>query len=224
MSEDDELQDWGERRGVLGPIVAIAGFIAALGLIPMTLGFGPFGLRVLTGETIDVHVLNLSGEDLVVSLSFSEPHPVTAGTMETLSTLSGRSQLVSTRPDGSVLDEIELDAAGAVFYNAGGGRCFAVFDLSDFYGGGDDARLQVVARLGEDTRAYEFDADTVVLPRRVAPANARGVVHWIEPVGCNLLEPEEEPFLLGQNRVRLEQRRERYEENLRQAREAVQGR
>lgn len=219
-----EIDDPTGRRGLLGWVAALAAFVLALGLIPAKLGFGPFGLRLFTSDEIPVHVLNLSGSDLEVALSFASPVVVTGGTMETLVTLSGSSSLRATRPDGTLVDDLEFEAAGPLFYNAGGGRCFAVFDISAYYDGElEEGDMTVVARLDEDTRLYEFEADTIVLPRRMAPDQARGVVHWLEPVGCSMLDPENESYLVGTSLVRLQQRRERYEEELRRAREAQGG-
>lgn len=220
----DELESIRSTRGLTGTVLAVAALLAAVGLAPMAIGFGPFGARLLLSHEIPVHVLNLSGDDLDVSLSFASTVRVPAGTMETLETLSGGARLKATRPDGTIVDELEIDAGGPVFYNAGGGRCFAVFDISPYYDGDvDEGDIEVVARLDEATRVYEFSADTVVLPRRVAPDQARGTVHWLEPVGCAMLSPENESFLIGQNLVRLRERRERAMEERERARQ-TQGR
>lgn len=212
----------GGRSNLLLTVAIFGALVAGLGLLPMAFGLGPFGSRLVTADEVPVHVLNLSGTDLTVSLSFAADLTVVAGTMETMGTLSGGSRLVARRPDGTVLDDLRFSADGPVFYNAGGGRCFAVFDISGFYGDDPDtSAVTVVARLPEDTRLYEFEADTIVLPRRTAPDQARGRVHWLEPVGCNLLDPDEESYLIGQNLVRMQERRDRYEEELRRAREAA---
>lgn len=211
------------RRSLMLTVGALAAFIAALALIPMAIGFGPFGLRVITSKEIPVHVLNLSGGDVSIRLSFASDSDVTAGTMETLETLAGPITIETLGPNGETLESLDVDADGPIFYNVGGGRCFAVFDISTFYDGESqvEENMTVVARLGEETRLHVFDADTVVLPRRVAPDQAMGVVHWLEPVGCGLLDPEEEPYLIGTSLVRLQQRRENYEEAREAAREAA---
>lgn len=218
-----DIDEKAGQRSLLLTVGALAAFIAALALIPMAIGFGPFGLRVITSKEIPVHVLNLSGEDVTIALSFASEAQVVAGTMDSLETLAGPVSLESRSLDGEVMESITLDATGPVFYNVGGGRCFAVFDISAFYDGESEVEenMTVVARLGEETRIHVFEADTVVLPRRVAPDQAIGVVHWLEPVGCGLLDPEEEPYLIGTSLVRLQQRRENYEEARDAAREAA---
>ncbi len=218
-----EIDDPSGRRRLWATALGIGGFVAALALLPMAIGFGPFGLRLLLSDEIPVHVLNVSGEDVNVSLSFASDVDVPAGSMETLATLSGRSRLVATRADGTVVDDLEIDATGDVFYNVAGGKCFVVFDISSFYLGEDEQQgdMTVVARLYEDTRVYAFTSDSILLPRRVPPDQARGSVHWLEPVGCAMLEPSEEPYLIAQSLMRLQSRRERYEEELREAREAA---
>lgn len=208
-----------------GPaMVAVLGLLLAVGGIPWAIGFGPFGHRLLTGDEIAVHVLNLSGGELRIELSFAADAMVEGGRMDTLTTLSGGATLRSVDSDGIVRDEIEFDADGPVFYFAGDDQCFAVLDISDFYGGEEDeGDLQVVRRMPVGTNFHAFDADTIVLPRRVAPDQARGTVHWLEDVPCDLLTPENEGYLTTRSFVRLQQRRERYEEELREAREAAQG-
>ncbi|MCB9532011.1 MAG: hypothetical protein H6698_05925 [Myxococcales bacterium] len=222
-AEDELAVDGnGDRGGRWIPVAIAAAAIGAVVGAPWALGFGPAGARIFTSHEIPVHILNLSGQDVDIELAFTSPKRVTAGTLETLETLSGGATLVTRSPDGAVVEELEIEADGPVFYNVGGGTCFAVFDLSEFYG--DDERggdLRVVARLDESTRLYAFDAETVVLPRGVAPAAARGKVQWIEPVGCNLLELDEEPALIAQNLMRLRERRERRDEELRRVREAA---
>lgn len=212
------------RRSRAPAIVAALALVAAIGGIPWAIGFGPFGHRLLTGDEIPVHVLNLSGGDLTIELSFAADVVVAGGRMETLTTLTGGASLTSRDSDGEVRDQLTFDADGPVFYFAGDDECFAVFDISDFYGGEpDEGDIRVVSRMPVGTNLHLFGADTVVLPRRVAPDQARGTVHWLEDVPCDLLTPENEGYLTTRSFVRLQQRRERYEEELREAREA-QGR
>ena len=218
-----DLTDPEPPKGRSVATIAVVGalFAAAIGGIPWLIGFGPFGHRLLTGDEIPVHVLNLSGGDLEIELSFAATATVPGGTLETLNTLSGGATLRAIESDGTTLDEIDFDADGPVFYFAGD-ECFAVFDISDFYGGEpDEGDVHVVRRMPEGTNFHAFEADTIVLPRRVAPDQARGVVHWLEDVPCDLLSPENEGYLTTRSFVRLQQRRERYEEQLREAREAA---
>ena len=198
-------------------LAAVIALVAVVAILPWAFGFGPFAIRLLTSAEIEVHVLNLSGDDVHIELPVAADRPVPAGTMEALATLEGRFTIAPRRDDGTVVEEVEVDARTPVFYNVGGGRCFAVFDITNFYGGEGEV-MTVVARLDEDARIHVFDADTVLLPRRTPPTQARGRVHWLEPVGCSLLDPEEEDYLIGSNLVRLEHRRDQYEEALREAR------
>lgn len=226
MTETDyegfDVPDPTGKKRLWGTVGALVAFIAALGLIPMALGFGAFGLRLIVSDQIPVHILNLSGADADITLSFAADAQVVAGTMDTMETLSGPFEITATHPDGTVVDQLEIDADGPVFYNVGGGKCFAVFDISTLYlgEGESESDVTVVARLYEDTRFYAFEADTILLPRRVPPDRAFGTVHWLEPVACSLLDPAEESFLVGRSLVRLGHRRDQYEEARQEAREA----
>jgi hypothetical protein len=220
----DHDADWQQaavaaRKRKIIALAVVTTIMTALAVLPAMAGLGPFGVRIITADNVEVHVLNLSGGDLDIELPFASTVRVTAGTMETLGTLEGPARLRAITPEGDLFEELEFEATGPIFYNAGGGQCFAVFDISNLYGGGDDQQMSVVARLDEDTRIYAFEADTILLPRRTPPESARGSVHWLEPVGCGLLEPSEEHFLIGRSLLRLQERRQRYEEQLREARE-----
>ena len=230
MTQDDSVEAIADltdpepprSRSALTFVVVAALFAAAIGGIPWLIGFGPFGHRLLTGDEILIHVLNLSGGDLEIELSFAATTTVPGGRMETLNTLSGGATLRAIQPDGAVRDEIEFDANGHVFYFAGDDECFAVFDISDFYGGEpDESDIHVVRRMPVGTNFHVFEADTVILPRRMAPDQARGTVHWLEDVPCDLLSAENAGYLTTRSFVRLQARRERYEEQLREAREAA---
>ena len=190
-------------------------FLIVIGGIPKMLGFGWFASRMLGSEEIFVYVLNTSGQDIEVSLPFATPRSVPAGTIETLRTLDGEITIIAQDIDGNVLESLTHVSEGDLFYNALGSECLAVFDLTNFYGGeGED--MTVEARIYQEQRIYQITADTLIMPRRVAPDEARGIVHWIDTVGCNLLNEENEDYLLAQAQVRLEDRRERREQRLRE--------
>ncbi len=210
-------------RSALTAAIVVALFALALGAIPWLIGFGPFGHRLLTGDEIAVHVLNLSGGELEVELSFAATATIEGGRMETLMTLSGGATLTSRTPDGEVRDTITFDEDRPVFYFAGSpDQCFAVFDITDFYNGEpEEGDLKLVRPMPAGTNFHAFEADTIVLPRRVAPDQARGTVHWLEDVSCDLLSDENGPYLIARTFVRMQQRREAHEERQREAREAA---
>lgn len=210
-------------RSVLTAVVVLGLFAIALGGIPWLIGFGPFGYRLLTGDEIAVHVLNLSGGDLEVELSFAATVTIEGGRMETLTTLSGGATLTARTPDGEVRDTVTFDEDQPVFYFAGSpDQCFAVFDITDFYNGEpEEGDLKFVRAMTAGTNFHAFEADTIVLPRRVAPDQARGVVHWLEDVSCDLLAEGNEPYLIARTFIRMQQRREAHEERQRAAREAT---
>lgn len=197
--------------------LVVAAILAVLGAAPLAFGLGPFGARLALAGTGAVHVLNTSGQDLTVDVSFAAPVVVPAGTMEVIETLRGRVTLIATAPDGSVVETLVFDAGEATFYNAAQSACLVVVDLTDVYGG--EGVLRVHERVPREQALIHQASDVWLLPRRTPPEQAAGTVHMLEVVGCNLLAQEEEAFLLSQVQFRLEERRRAYQEALREARE-----
>ncbi len=198
-------------------VVAAALAIGAFAAGPQMLGFGWFGARLVTSAPLPVHVLNTSGQTVTIEVDFASPAVVRAGTLESLESLTGDITITALAEDGSELERtLVQDATGAILYNALGSECLAVFDLTGMYGG--ESGLRVVERVPKEQRIIRSDAHVLLLPRRTPPDAAAGTVHWIEVVGCNLLEPEEEEFLLSQAQFRIEQRRAEYDALREQAR------
>ncbi len=217
LDYDELVVPSARRRYALIGLIAAA-FLLAVGGVPKILGFGWFASRMIGSEEIFVYVLNTSGQDIEVQLPFAASRNVPAGTIETLRTLDGEITITALDMDGNVLETLDVSADGDLFYNALGSECLAVFDLTGLYGGEGD--MEVEARIFKSQHIYQITADTLIMPRRVAPDEARGVVHWIDTVGCNLLEEDNEEYLLAQAQVRLEDRRERREAARRAIREA----
>ena len=200
----------------LPAIIGLA-LVAALAIGPKLAGFGWFGARFLFSAEVPIYALNLSGQDVTVELSFSSDTTLAAGTLEVLETLAGPITLVARDADGTVVDELSIDAQGPLFYNVAGADCLAVFDLTSFYGPQQRSAVTLHARIEQGTRLYPIDAETVVLPRRTNPDSTHGDVHWIESVSCSSLDPDRENELLMWAESRFMERRRQLEE----AREAA---
>lgn len=204
-------------RPWLGPIIVV-GALAIIGVIPYLLGFGFFASRVILSKDVNVYVWNFSGEELTFEIDFSEDVNLPAG-METVRTLTGPVSITARGTDGEIVEHFDIELERPVFYNANGSTCFAVYDVTAYYDGTEDSRLRLVDRIYQDDTFYEIQADTVVLPRRPTPTQAIGDVHWIEPVtDCDNLDPAYEESLLVQAEIRLQRRREEYEQALEEAR------
>lgn len=216
LEELDALVAAKERSRRAAILCAVAA-LAALAVIPRLLGAGWFGARVVLAREVPIHVLNTSGQDLVIKVPFASATTVRAGTIETVETLAGPVALEAFGEDGERAEFFEFDAQVPVVYNALGSECLAVFDLTPFYGGEHAAPLRVLDRISRDERLVELDAGTLILPRRTPPDQATAPVHWVEVVGCTLLDPSEEAYLVGQAEFRLQERRTALEE----AREAA---
>lgn len=195
-----------------GILVGVAVMLAT-GALPALLGYGPFGIRLFTSTRVEVFVLNLSGADVEVALPFHARTPVQAGTLGTLDTMSGTIEITTWNDAGDEIDRFTVEADRPLLYDVGATRCFAVFDVTGFYGGGGEPIrfLEYVER----QKTWVFTADTVILPRRTPPDVAVGTVHWIEPVECGTVRDGATDELLMWAEYRLRQRRERFEENRR---------
>jgi hypothetical protein len=191
--------------------IAIAALVALIGAIPAVLGFGPFGYR-LFGKDVTIHILNVSGVNVVVTASFASPVESPAGSLHTAKSLSGPITIEAVDGSGVVVDSLSHNASSDVLYNVAGGTCFAVFDATEFYSGVDNPLLRVAARIPAAQRLYDIAAATVVLPRRPPPAQAVGTVHWIEDVDCASLDPSTESDLLTWAEYRMLARFERQQE------------
>jgi len=204
-------------RPWLAPLVVVSA-IAVIGVIPYLLGFGFFATRVIFSQDVNVYVWNFSGEELTFEIEFAEDVHLPAG-METVRTLTGPVTVAALNTDGEVVESFDLEIERPLFYNSNGSTCFAVYDVTSYYDGTEDSRLRLVDRIYQDDRFYEIQAETVVLPRRPTPTQAIGDVHWIEPVtDCDNLDPAYEESLLVQAEIRLQRRREEYEQALQEAR------
>ncbi|MFT6628568.1 MAG: hypothetical protein ACJA1R_001830 [Flavobacteriales bacterium] len=212
---DLDLDDLPKAPSKIPLLIGAAVALFAIAAAPAMLGFGWFGARLLTSDEIDVYVLNTSGQDLDVALPFASVARVPGGTLQTLQTLTGEITIEALSTSGESLEMLEVNATGPVFYNALGSECLVVFDVTDFYGG--EANLTIVRRVSQEERIIVLDADTVVLPRRALPSQAIGTVHWVDVVGCALMDPEYEEDLLQRSLFRIQQRREAQQ----QAREAA---
>jgi hypothetical protein len=215
--EDMEMTPPPNRAWV--PVAIMAVLVVGLGVVPKVMGFGFFGARLALSEDVLVHVLNTSGQDLKVTLSFTEPEDVPAGTIQTLTGISGPGTLTIATMEGEVLSTHEIDLERPLFVNAQGSECLAVVDMSPYYNGGSQTGggLQFVERIHEDQEIYQTTADYLVLPRRTFPDSVRGTIHWIDTISCSLLDPamEEDALMYLEGRMRI--RREQQEED-RQAR------
>ena len=208
MHEDD-IKPPG--RGYGAYAIGALGLLVFLAVVPKLLGLDWFALRAITSKTIYVHVLNTSGQDLEVSVSHGSTETVTAGTMALIQTMSGDVSISARGLDGELLEELEVRLDDDTLYNALGSECLAVLDVSSFYGA-DNIPFSVVDRIRREDRLYTFTAGTVLLPRGTPPDSAAPPVHWIETFGCELLDDEEEGYLLTQAQVRLNARWEAYQE------------
>ncbi len=196
------------------PLAIMAVLVVALGVGPRLMGFGFFGARLALSDDVLVHVLNTSGKDLRVTLSFTEPEDVPAGTIQTLTGISGPGSLTIATMDGEVLSTHEIDLQRPLFVNAQGSECLAVVDMSAYYNGGSQrgGGLTFVERIHEDREIYQTTADYLVLPRRTFPDQVRGTIHWIDTISCSLLDPAMEDdalmYLEGRMRIRRQQQEE----------------
>lgn len=194
--------------------ITMAGLLL-VGGIPWLLGFGPFASRLIFADDIPVHVINQSGSPLDIEISYAQPLQLPSGHQDTTTALTGPLRIVARHADtGETLETLDIRATGPLFYNALGGTCLVVFDLSDMYGG-RGGPMRILARLTPEDRIWTITSDTFVRPRHPPPEQAIGSVHWIEDFRCDLVREAEDHFLLGRAEIRMNERLEILEEHRR---------
>ncbi len=221
MSDEDEFSEFQSevRRKRLRLIALVALVITAIGILPWLIGFGFLGSRLVFSKKVTIYAINTSTETRLAWVEMPGPFAgrsarteLAPNSLQRLTSLSGRFDLVLADDDGAELERTSLNARDDIFYNPLGEACLAVFDLTPFYGNPNaPEEIPILDRIPQGTAIYEITADTLVLPRRLNPQRAAGAVHWIEDFGCDLLEPDQAGYLEMRAALKLQ---ERYEQAL----------
>lgn len=213
----DDDADFRRQQRLRVLAVAAAGlvFVGLLGVIPWALGFGPFASRLIGASDISVWVINQSDTPVRVEVSHARSLTVPPGHIDQTTSLSGPIVLTVFHAEtGAELESFNLRASGPVFYNALGGTCLVVFDLTRMYGG-QGGEMTIHARLLAEDRIHVVEADTLIRPRHPAPPQAIGTVHWVEDFACGLVREAEDHMVLARAEMRLRERLELLEERQR---------
>jgi hypothetical protein len=219
--------DWHDspppKDSILLPILFVVLALGILGGIPWMLGLGPFGLRQILSEKVTLYVVNTTGYNLTIQLTNDPPRESLAQTVEAIETFSGQTTIQVINEQGEVLETHEWDLSQDSLLNALGSECMALVDLAGYYGEGASGQLEVVSRIRREDRLVHITADQLLLPRHTMPDQLAGTMHWLELVGCDLLNEDRADGLRQSLANRMAVRRqEAMEERARQQREQQQ--
>ena len=219
--------DWQDspppKDSIMLPVLFVVLALGILGGIPWMLGLGPFGLRQILSEKVTLYVVNTTGYKLTIQLTNDPPRESLPQTVESIETFSGQTTIQIINEQGEVLETHEWDLSQDSLLNALGSECMALVDLAGYYGEGANGQLDVVSRIRREDRLVHITADQLLLPRHTMPDQLAGTMHWLELVGCDLLDPERTEGLRQSLANRMAVRRqEALEERARQQREQQQ--
>lgn len=219
--------DWNDspppKDSIVLPILFVVLALGILGGIPWMLGLGPFGLRQILSEKVTLYVVNTTGYKLTIQLTNDPPRESLPQTVEAIETFAGQTTIEVINEQGQVLETHEWDLSQDSLLNALGSECMALVDLAGYYGEGASGQLDVVSRIRREDRLVHITADQLLLPRHTMPDQLAGSMHWLELVGCDLLDPERTEGLRQSLANRMAVRRqEALEERARQQREQQQ--
>lgn len=194
----EELQEEEVDTGGLAPwMIGLAGvffLILLLGAVGHLVGIGFLGHRLLLHGEGDLYVLNLTPEELFVSVDGRPLEVVHAQNAQIVQLIGGTSRVEIYDEEESFRESYEVRSSRSHgLLNLSEEACLVVADISSMYGeGGRDAGVEIVRTVepGGD-RVIPLESFNVVWPRRTPPARMaaeRGPMLVVEIVGCPLLE------------------------------------
>jgi hypothetical protein len=205
---------WMVYLGVAGAIVM------AFGLITWLLGLGPFAYRQILYGTSQIYVLNMTDQDVEVTLDKGTGLEVKAQQAQRTPLLGGTTTVVTRDKQGKELERFDVSVDGnPVFYNVGGERCLVLAEVSSFYLPGRDKGVKIIETFPKGTRVVPLPHTRMVWPRqtlRDEVSNAESGVAWIEMVACSLLDGEEQHVLESHLYTKLTERKRIQEERRKQ--------
>lgn len=196
--------------GVLG-----AGLLA-FGVLTWALGGGFFAWRIIAYDRGEIYILNMTDAPVFVSFDGGEPIEVPAQDARRTTRNGGETEVETRRADGTLVEAVTIFIDGApALYNVEGATCLALSDVSGFYLPGRERSAEVVARYEAGTRAVPLPSERIIWPRKTLQDEIRMAeagVHWIEPVACPLLDPQEDHVLTAHLNTLLSERKRREKE------------
>jgi len=190
--------------------------LIAFGLITWLLGLGPFAYRQLIYGTSEVYILNLTDQDVEVTLDKSDPLAIQPDGYQRTPILGGTTTLVTRNKAGEVLERVTVFVDGnPVVYNIKGARCLVLSDVSTFYDPTKTNEVNVLATYEKGKTVVNLPNEKVIWPRetlRDEVKEAEKGVSWVEIVACPMIDPEEKRLLSTHLSVLLTERKKRERE------------
>lgn len=196
-----------ERRLWIGIILAA---FAVVAIYPALIGIGPFGIASVRADTVPVWIYNTTEHTTDVDLAYNAPlafhHQETIPPYGIQRMLMKAGKRTLTLTQNNHADAHPLDVQHPTLITLGDQTCYAVFDVTAFYQGEEDADLQLVETIPAGTFVYESSANVMVVPRQALPHQVSGNIHWVEDFGCDLIQEDQRDTLLLRARMKLEER------------------
>lgn len=199
---------WGGRaKVVVGIVLALLGVVGLVGGVAAWSGVGFLGHRVIMHGEGELYVLNLTGEELWVSVDGRAKEVVHARDAQLVDLVGGTSRVEVRREDGGEYRRFEVTMSHSdVVINLSEEACLAVTDITSLYQGNPDG-VEFSALLESEVEVYELGSRNVVWPRKAAPPRmdrSLGPMLSVEIVACPLLE--DRAFLKEYLLMRIEER------------------
>ncbi|MBN1944099.1 MAG: hypothetical protein JW797_00430 [Bradymonadales bacterium] len=202
------------RRGptaVLGAVLLLAGLAA----LPWAIGWWCDEGKSFQYDRVDLIIANQSRQPVEIQIDRKGPTRIGGGRVQSIPFRAGEVRLQVRAEDGSMIEDLRFFTDNQpVFYNGPQPACYAVMDLSGWYGDRQASfPIRVVERIYPRDRLVLIPEGVMVKPGHTAPRQARPgtAVLWIEAVACELLSPENEHLLIGQQSIIMQGRWERLE-------------
>ncbi len=207
MSTDDLSTPRNWRAIVIGLALAVM-VVGMVGIIGKVTGSGWFGHRVWLYDGGMLYALNLSDSARFVSVDGGERVEIAANGAELVELLGGTSFVEVSDESGAVLrtHEVRIDRSHA-FVKLSDDGCLAVVDITQFYAGGTQGKLDFEAYIKPKQHLWIPQSRNVVWPRKDFPSRleaGEGEGVWFEIVACELFD--EPDYLDAYLSVRLESR------------------
>ncbi len=194
----------------------VLGIVLIFGLVTWLLGLGPFAYRQIWYGTSEVYILNMTAQNVEVTLDKGQAITIGPESAERTPILGGTTRIVSRDATGEILEDLEVFVDGnPVLYNVQGERCMALSDVSGFYLPTQPKGIEILATFPKGTSLIPLPNDRIIWPRetlRDQVKNASAGVSWIELVSCPLLDPDDRHVLEAHLDIVLTERKKKEQE------------
>ncbi len=203
-------------RGIALGVVILLAALLVIGGVGKISGTGWFAYRAILYNPGQLYVINLDAPDRFITFDGSRREELPFDSAQPFDLVGGTTEVVIQDAQSLPLatHAVKLDGQNAVL-KLGADLCLVTLDISGFYGVGQDKKFKVARRITADDQLIILDSTNVIWPRHNFPKRmtpGQGPALWIEKVACALLDPADEPLLLGYMEQRFNDRVKKLQE------------